>query len=232
MRARRASQDLWDLHVKALFTSTNAIDPKNLTGSAPMTIRMALNATKVDAFKTALNQLPDPLLPEIAHYSSSTILHHAMELPEDFCREVLSLLLPCSKQFLSDVDADGQTCAHLAIKQNSLETLKLLCQAGININHRDRWGLTPFELAQRWQRFDLCVYLVSQGASLPPGEDVRADVLRAAVDSGDLASVKLLMQSGVDANFLDVFKGQSNLQRAEELKEKASRVSNDELLAK
>ena len=232
MRARRASQDLWDSHVKALFTSTNSIDPNNLTGSTPITLRMALNAAKVDAFKTALNQLPDPLLPEIAHYSSSTILHHAMELPEDFCREVLLLLLPRSKQFLSDVDADGQTCAHLAIKQNSLETLKLLCQAGIDINHRDRWGLTPFELAQRWQRLDLCVYLVSRGASLPPGEDIRADVLRAAVDSGDLASVKRLVQSGVDPNFRDVFKGQSNLQRAEELKEMAARASNDELLAK
>ena len=155
-----------------------------------------------------------------------------MELPEDFCREVLSLLLPRSKQFLSDVDADGQTCAHLAIKQNSLETLKLLCQAGIDINHRDRWGLTPFGLAQRWQRLDLCVYLVSQGASLPSGEDIRADVLRAAVDSGDLVSVKLLVQSGVDASFRDVFRSQTNLQRAEELREKAARVSNDELLAK
>jgi hypothetical protein len=120
----------------------------------------------------------------------------------------------------------------LAIKQNSLETLKLLCQAGIDINHRDRWGLTPFELAQRWQRLDLCVYLVSQGASLPPGDDIRPDVLRAAVESGDLASVKRLVQSGVDANFRDVFKGQTHLQRAEELKEKAARISNDELLAR
>ena len=232
MRARRASQDLWDSHVKALFTSTNAIDPHDLTGSTPMTLRMALSAAKVDAFKAALDQLSDPLLPEIAHYSSSTILHHAMELPDDFRCEVLSLLLPRSKKFLSDIDADGQTCAHLAVKQNSLETLKLLCQAGIDIDHRDRWGLTPFELAQRWQRLDLCVYLVSQGASLPPGEDIRPDVFRAAVESGDLASMKLLVRAGVDANFRDVFKGQTHLQRAEELKEKAARISNDELLAK
>lgn len=89
-----------------------------------------------------------------------------------------------------------------------------------------------FELAQRWQLLDLCVYLVPQGASLPPGEDIRADFLRAAVDFGDLASLRLLVQSGVDANFRYVFKGQSNLQRAEELKDKAARVSNDELLAK
>jgi ankyrin repeat protein len=232
MRARRASQDLWDSHVKTLFTSTNASDSNDLYGTTPITLRTALNSAKVDAFKAALDQLPEPLLPEIAHYSSSSILHHAMELPDDFRREVLSLLLPRSEKFLSDADADGQTCAHLAIKQNSLETLKLLCQAGIDINHRDRWGLTPFELAQRWQRLDLCVYLVSQGASLPPGDDIRPDVLRAAVESGDLASVKRLVQSGVDANFRDVFKGQTHLQRAEELKEKAARISNDELLAR
>jgi ankyrin repeat protein len=232
MRARRASQDLWDSHVKTLFTSTNMSDPIDLNGNTPITLRVALNSAKVDAFKATLDQLPDPLLPEIAHYSNSTILHHAMELPDDFRQEVLSLLLPRSEKFLSDTDADGQTCAHLAIKQNSLETLKLLCQAGIDINHRDRWGLTPFELAQRWQRLDLCVYLVSQGASLPTGEDIRPDVLRAAVESGDLTSVKRLVHSGVDANFRDLFKGQTHLQRAEELKEQAARISNDELLAK
>jgi ankyrin repeat protein len=232
MRARRASQDLWDSHVKTLFASTSASDPSDLSASTPTTLRMALSSAKVDAFKAALDQLPDPLLPEIAHYSNSTILHHAMELPDDFRREVLSLLLPRSEKFLSDADADGQTCAHLAIKQNSLETLKLLCQAGIEIDRRDRWGLTPFELAQRWQRLDLCVCLVSRGAALPPGEDIRPDILRAAVESGDLASVKRLVQSGVDVNFRDVFKGQSHLQRAEELKEQAARISNDELLAK
>ena len=58
---------------------------------------------------------------------------------------------------------------------------------------------------------------------MPPGEDIRADVLRAAVDFGDLASMPI---SGTCS------KGQSDLQRAEELKDKAARVSNDELLAK
>lgn len=44
--------------------------------------------------------------------------------------------------------------------------------------------------------------------------------------------MKVLVQSGVDVNFRDVFKGQSHLQRAEELKEQAARVSNDQLLAR
>lgn len=229
-RARRASQELWDSHVKALFASSNAAILDSDDG--PATLEMALRAAKFDAFKTALDQLPDPIDPETAHYSGSTILHHAMELKDESRRQVLPLLLPKSHSFLSDVDSEGQSCAHIAVRQNSLDSLKSLCAEGISLDLRDKWGLTAFELAHRWRRLDLCVYLITQGAELSSGREIHPSLLHAAVESGELAAVERLIQAGVDVNYRDSITGQTNVQHAEELKEKAAEDSKHELWAK
>lgn len=229
-RARRASQDLWDSHVKALFTGGTSTDASDADVDVPSTLELVLRTAKIEAFKAELDSLPDPLDPNIVRYSKSTILHHAIELPDEFRREVLGLLLPRCGHFLSAPDANGQTCAHIAIKQGSLDTLRLLCDAGIDLSIEDRWQMTPFELARRWQRLEYCVFLAAAGAPLPPGPELPAILLRAAVELGELAVVERFVRVGIDINYRDPVNQQTNVQRAQELKDDAAKVSNDQLL--
>ena len=229
--ARRASGQLWDTHVKVLFAAATENPDANDAVASP-SIEAVLHAAKIDILKAALDRLPDPLDPETAHYSGTTILHHAMELEGDFRREALALLLPRSKAFLSHTDSFGQTCAHDAVNQGSLDTLKLLCEAGIDLDRRDKWGMTPFELAQRSPRFDLCVYLASQGAKLPAPDDIDPETLRVAVDCADPVAVERLIAAHTDLNFRDAASGKTNVQRAEELRDEAMMAANQDLLAR
>lgn len=227
--ARRASQELWDSHVKMLFTAVKD-EPDLNDATAPPSLEAVLRTAKIDILKDALDRLPDPIDPETAHYSGTTILHHAMELEDDFRLEALALLLPRSKAFLSDTDTFGQTCAHDAVNQGSLEALKLLCEAGIDIDRRDKWGMTPFDVAQRSPRLDMCVYLACLGAKLPASDDIHPETLRVAVDCGDLIAVERLVAANVDLNFRDAVSGRTNIQRAEELLDEALMAANQELL--
>jgi hypothetical protein len=105
-------------------------------------------------------------------------------------------------------------CGRLAATSH-VETIKSLLDAGANPTLKYELEYTPGVRARR----------TSQGLW-----DSHVKTLFTSTNVSD--PIDLNVQSGIDANFRDVFKGQTHLQRAEELKEKAARVSNDELLAR
>ncbi len=50
---------------------------------------------------------------------------------------------------LNQGDYDRRTALHLAANEGHLEVVKLLCEAGANINVKDRWGDRPLDDAKK-----------------------------------------------------------------------------------
>jgi ankyrin repeat protein len=65
-------------------------------------------------------------------------------------------------------DYDLRTALHLAAGEGHMETVKLLCAAGANVNVQDRWGGCPLDDAERNRHDDVAQFLRSMGAE--PGE--------------------------------------------------------------
>jgi len=70
---------------------------------------------------------------------------------------------------LDTADYDGRTAAHLAASENNLHFLKILCNAGANMNPIDRWGHTPLDDALSHMHDDVIEFLRSVKAEQGPG---------------------------------------------------------------
>jgi len=62
---------------------------------------------------------------------------------------------------LNHGDYDRRTPLHLAAAEGRVEIVKLLCQAGANVNVQDRWGTTPLDGAQG-ARHEACVHILEE----------------------------------------------------------------------
>lgn len=229
MRARCASPELWDAHIKPIFAAYRIVIPVTVDTPRP-TLLSTLRAGNLEAFKVLLESLPDPLDPETDRYNGSTLLWQAIFLEYSHGRDYVEHLLPRSQHFLSTTT--HHTCAHLAVDRNSLETLQLLADAGIDLDVRDQWGMTALQLAQSNYRYEMCIFLVARGAALPGDGGLKPGLLHAAVTSGDAgAAQRLLVDAGVDPRHRYQDSGLTALQMAEEQLAEAVQDVNDELIA-
>lgn len=230
-RASAGSPGLWTSHIKNLFGPYVVSTELDSYGNDPPTIASAIQAADLDALKVILDKSSDPLDPETDQYTQCTILHMIIEsedLAEDEIKGSLELLLPRSKDFINATDIYDRTCAHYAVLQDSLPCLTLIVDAGVDVNLRDRWSLSLFELAQRHERHDMCVYLAKIGAQLPPREGIRPQVLHAAVECGEIQAVKQVVRAGIDTYYRDPVTSLTPLQRAEQKWQDAAQdVNND-----
>lgn len=76
--------------------------------------------------------------------------------------------------------------------------------------------MTSFETAQRFERDDMCVYLVKIGADLPAVEEIRPDLMHVAVQQKDLEAVTRLVEVGVSMYHRQKDSLLTPLQQAEE----------------
>jgi len=218
-RAQSASPRLWASHVRSLFDSGSGSDTVNDQGSISASIDSVLRSADIDALKTIVDRSNDPLDVEVDPYTLSTVLHLTVDssLPDDVRCSCLRLLLPRCKQLVNETDSLGRTCAHTAVLQQSLACLDLLVEAGIHLDVKDKWEMTAFDLAQSFDRIEICVYLIRKGAQLPPRRTIRPYMLYAAVQSGDYVAVQRLVEADVDVYYRDPETRLTALQRAEEL---------------
>ena len=229
-RAESASSDLWASQIKALFEPyVKSTDFDSVDTSKP-TVENFMRLADVDALEAMIKRSDDPLDPETDQYTLSTILHRAIKMPDEFSTDFLRLLLPRSKNFINATDSSGRTCVHFAVLQHSSPNLELLMNAGADLNIKDHWHQTAFQLAQAWQRYDMCVVLVKAGVQLPAAKELRPEMLYAAVEFGELKAVSGFVEAGVDIFYRDSVTRATALQRAKELFEAAAQEENDRLI--
>ena len=77
--------------------------------------------------------------------------------------EVGLLLSMCTNKQIDSGDYDKRTPLHLAAGEGRLEIVRLLCEAGADVNVKDRWGGRPLDDAKRNRHDDVADYLESLG---------------------------------------------------------------------
>ena len=77
--------------------------------------------------------------------------------------EVGLLLNMCTNKHIDSGDYDKRTALHLAAGEGRLEIVRLLCEAGADVNVKDRWGGRPLDDAKRNRHDDVADYLESLG---------------------------------------------------------------------
>ncbi|MEO1031920.1 MAG: ankyrin repeat domain-containing protein [Bacteroidota bacterium] len=98
---------------------------------------------------------------------------------------------------LSKPQGHGKTLYHLAIEKNNLNLLKRIHEFKVDINAKNKDGLTPLHLAaMKAQNQDMLKYLISIGADKTVKTDFEETVY-------DLASEnELLQKNNININFL------------------------------
>ncbi|KAG8163181.1 hypothetical protein KVR01_007659 [Diaporthe batatas] len=228
-RAKHASPNLWASHIRAAFES-KGVTIDETSRILKSTILSALHTESIAVFERELNSSSGPLDPEIDIYTGETLLWRVIKQENPRNVELLKLFLPRSARFLSASCNNGRTCAHLAVLRSCSDTLQLLTDAGIDLDTKDKWGMTALQLAQSFYRYDMCVYLIVKGAQMPQNHEIRPALLHAAVVSGDAEPVRRLLAAGIDKRYRDEASGMTALQTAERLVEDSERDVKDDLI--
>lgn len=91
----------------------------------------------------------------------NTILHLAVLESYDSFKKVLSRIECSEAQCINVQNREGDTPLHIAIKNNSLNKVRDLIEAGAKTNIRNKAGLDAVELAKRESEPDIVEYLES-----------------------------------------------------------------------
>lgn len=78
--------------------------------------------------------------------------------------EEVRTLLEFGSMDLNQGDYDRRTALHLAANEGHLEVVKLLCEAGANINVKDRWGDRPLDDARKAKKNSTAIMDILTGA--------------------------------------------------------------------
>jgi len=81
--------------------------------------------------------------------------------------EEVKTLLEFGSMDLNQGDYDQRTALHLAANDGNLEVVKLLCQAGADINVKDRWGDTPLDDARKAKQNSSAIVNILSGVTSP-----------------------------------------------------------------
>ncbi|GMH33513.1 hypothetical protein BSKO_01347 [Bryopsis sp. KO-2023] len=98
-------------------------------------------------------------------------------------------------------DYDQRTALHLAASEGMLRVAEFLTRSGANVNCVDRWGNTPLVDAVRGGHDMLIKLLKGRSGVLPPS--FGGSQLCQSCADGDIHSIELLLEAGVDVNTVD-----------------------------
>ncbi len=104
-----------------------------------------------------------------------------------------------SRPGLRWVNKGGMTALLFATQQGDLDSVKLLVEAGANVNDTTGIGYTGMMIASRMDHTDVAKYLLDKGAN-PNIAEAGHTVLHLAVARKDLALVQALLAKGADPN--------------------------------
>jgi ankyrin repeat protein len=106
--------------------------------------------------------------------------------------DIVALLI--AKGANVNTDSRGNTPLHLASMEGYADFVELLIAKGANVNARNSRGATPLDMAEERGNAEIIALLRQHGA------ESGSPTLLAAVTSGDIEQVKLLISQGADVN--------------------------------
>ena len=88
--------------------------------------------------------------------------------------EEVRTLLEFGSMDLNQGDYDHRTALHLAANEGHFEVVKLLCEAGADVNVKDRWGDRPLDDAKKAKKNSAAIMDILSGAVAVSSADQRA----------------------------------------------------------
>ena len=119
--------------------------------------------------------------------------------------DVLRVLMEYSPK-LDLVDDDGDTALHCINSDTSIEIVKILVNAGVDVNFRNRNRDTPICKAV-WSNIPETLIYLAKKAKLDIVGGIRGGPLHIACYRSDLRLVKILVEAGADVNLTDPVAG-------------------------
>jgi ankyrin repeat protein len=119
-------------------------------------------------------------------------------------KQRITELLISRGSLINEVDANGNTCIHLASENGNFETLKfLLSQKKININSENKDQSTSLHLSCLNGHLNICNLLIENGAKLDCLDSMKRTPLHFASSQGHVEVVRLLIERGADTSIRD-----------------------------
>lgn len=131
--------------------------------------------------------------PESRQLGKTNLLHRAVR--ENSLTVVSEVLKGGYRQNIDAKTQDGQTAVHLSCQHPDERILKLLIEAGANVNCRDSRGDTPLHYACRNPNAEMTKILLDQRVQVQARNNTTGWVpMHDAARHGNLAAVKLLLE--------------------------------------
>lgn len=132
--------------------------------------------------------------PESRQLGKTNLLHRAVR--ENSLKVVSEVLKAGYKHNIDAKTQDGQTAVHLSCQHPNEQILKLLIEAGANVNCRDSRGDTPLHYACRNPNAEMTRILLEQRVNVQARNNTTGWVpMHDAARHGNLAAVQLLLEA-------------------------------------
>jgi uncharacterized protein len=95
------------------------------------------------------------------------------------------------------------SCLEIASQNGSYAIVRILVEAGVDINEKGYVGHTAFRIASRNGHTEIVKYLAGKGADIETKGDDEATPLEAAAGKGHLEIVQFLIEKGAKVNHQD-----------------------------
>ncbi len=178
--------------VKYLISKGADIHLPDNTGDTPLIEAAASGDVLLVKILLAAGALPD-----VANLDSMTPLAVACLNSRP---DIIRLLLKEDIEIDRRRRGDGRTAMAFAAQKGCLECVKILHEAGSDIETKDNKGKTPLMLAVRKGHYEATRYLLSVGANVKALDESGGSLLMTAMHGGDPIIIKMILQAGVDIN--------------------------------
>jgi len=188
--------------VRALIKSGADIDAQSSTGNTAL--MLAIDRGKIDV---AVMLIEAGANLEIKGQKGWTALHNAASGGDKGYKEVAEALLKAH----ASVDALSETMLtplHEAAGKSWVDLVRLLVDAGANVNARDKFSNTPLRMcasnAQSFATLDTfkqtVKILLDAGADINSGTTINTTSLHSVVKWGNVEAVRFMLEHGADPN--------------------------------
>lgn len=116
---------------------------------------------------------------------------------------VTSSTEPSPEPLFDIQDLHGQAALHVAARLGQAQVVKVLVQAGADVDQADADGWTPLRAAAWGGHTEVVEFLVKHGCTLDSVDAENRTALRAAAWSGHEEIVKILLENGANVNLTD-----------------------------